>query len=457
MKKSFIDQLIGFLATPYGIIGITIAILTIVLASRSRPAGWFLFSLCCFTSSLSTYADQWTRVPPPLLFPLQQIRSLGRPLAIFLLAALIVIALNTQDTWRRWILPTPVKYLIAVQSLIVFKTLLYGNIEFAMLSAMTFGGVIFMLQKGPGRWLQDDENFSLAARSLSIAVLIFIVINSYQYAIDRYAITFTQGRFLGTTGNPQHAASLLASTIPCLMFLIQSNSKLNFAKFSWGVLLIAVMYFLLLTGSRTGLLMGATSILLFYRNNGGAWLRLLLYLAIVAVLFMAFFEPQTLSSSSNIDSTVSDRFTSTNDTRGAAWNGMWQGFINNLLFGVPLEGDRMGYGENSWLAVASNLGLVGFIPMLMMGWESLKLMWQMYRLSRRQPYYFLQSSTVIAGLGSLLVGSLFEGFLVGNITFSLFAFLTYLLMGAYLIEVDRVRTYYMQTAAHSIDRSQVYQ
>jgi O-Antigen ligase len=457
MKKTFIDQLLGFLLTPYGIIGVAIGVLTIVLASRSRPAGWMLFSFCCFAASLNKFQDRWVQEPPALLFPLQQIRSVGRPLTIVLLAALVILALMTQASWRRWILPTPIKYLIAVQSLILFKTLLYGSVEFAMLSAITFGGVIFMLHRGPGRWLQDDKNFGLAARSISIAVFIFIVINSYQYAIDRYAITFHHGRFLGTTGNPQHAALLLASTIPCLMFLIQSNFKWNFAKFSWGVLLIVVMYFLLLTGSRTGLLMGATSILLFYRNNGRAWLRLLIGLAIVTVIFMTFSEPQTLSSSSNIDATVSDRFSSTNDTRGAAWNGMWQGFTNNLFFGVPLEGERMGYGENSWLAVASNLGLVGFIPMLMMGWECLKLMWQMDRLSNQQPYYFLQSSTVIAGLGSLLVGSLFECFLVGNITFALFAFLTYLLMGAYLIEVDRARTYYMQTAANSLDRSQVYQ
>jgi hypothetical protein len=42
----------------------------------------------------------------------------------------------------------------------------------------------------------------------------------------------------------------------------------------------------------------------------------------------------------------------------------------------------------------------------------------------------------------MLVGSCFEAFLLGNITFSLLAFLTYLMMGGYLLEVDRFRTYH---------------
>jgi hypothetical protein len=50
--------------------------------------------------------------------------------------------------------------------------------------------------------------------------------------------------------------------------------------------------------------------------------------------------------------------------------------------------------------------------------------------------------------------------LLGNITFSLLAFLTYLLMAAYLLEVDRARTYYARmTASASIEEQSagVYQ
>ena len=95
----------------------------------------------------------------------------------------------------------------------------------------------------------------------------------------------------------------------------------------------------------------------------------------------------------------------------------------------------------------------------MMGWESVKMIWQLNQLSNRNSYYFFQSSAVIAGLGSMLIGSFFEAFLLANIAFSLMAFLTYLMMGGYLLEVDRVRTHYSRAEAEAefADRSGVYQ
>jgi hypothetical protein len=203
--------------------------------------------------------------------------------------------------------------------------------------------------------------------------------------------------------------------------------------------------------------MGGISILLFYRNNGGAWCRLMLFGTLAAALVMLFVEPSTLSSSSGISSSVSDRFTSTHNSREEVWGYMLAGFRDNIVFGVPFSGDRMGYGENSWLASGTNLGLIGFIPMMMMGWESLKLMWKLNQLGSRQPYYFFQSSVVIAGIGSLLVGGFFEPFLLGNLTFSLIAFLTYLIMGAYLVEVDRLRRHYGVTESQSFETSGAYQ
>ncbi len=425
-------------------------------ATSSRQTSWLMFSLCCFASSLNIFADRFVKTPP-LLFPLQQIRASGRPLAIVLLILLVLLAIQTQGTWRRWVIPKPIKYLMFVQFVIFFKTVVYGSLEFAFISAMTFGGIVFMLQRGPGQWLQDDENFRLAVKSIAVVGLIFVVANTYQYILNPYAITFVHSRFLGTTGNPQHAAVLLAATIPCLMFSIQSHPRWNFFKFLWLVTLLIVVYFLLLTGSRTGLLMGIVSILLFFRNNGGAWFRVILFIGISAALLLPFLEPDSLATSSGIDSSVSARFASTENSRESAWYWMWNSFTNNILFGEPLRGDRMGHGENSWLSAAANLGLTGLIPMLLMGWESIKLIWQLNQLGNRQKYYFFQTSVVIAGLGSMLVGSVFEAFLLGNITFSLLVFLMYLVMGAYLVEVDRVRTYYASVEPEYPDDVGLYQ
>jgi hypothetical protein len=459
MKTTFIDQLVNFLATPIGIIGVAMGILLVIQASRSRPVSWLLFSFCCFAASLNKFRDQWTLEPPALVFPLQQMRNVGRPLSIVLLISLVLVALSTRHSWRRSIFIKPIDYLIAVQVVILCKTLLYGSVEFAIVSAITFGGIIFMLKHGPGQWLNNDDNFKLAARSIAIVGLIFITLNAYQYYLNPEAVTFLHGRFLGTTGNPQHAAVLLAATIPCLMFLFQRIPTWNFVKFLWMMVTIGVMYFLFHTGSRTGLLMGAISILLFYRNNGGAWLRLTIALAFIAAIVLPFLDPTNLTSSVGIDTSVSSRYSSFDNTRTDVWNALWRVFTENPIFGAPLYSDRLNYGENSWLSAAANLGLIGFIPMMLMGWESLKVIWQLNLLSQRKPAYFFQASMVIAGLGSMLVGSFFEAFLLGNITFALLAFLNYLLMAGYLLEVDRARTYYARmTASASIEeQSGVYQ
>jgi hypothetical protein len=457
MNKTFIEQLIGFLSTPYGIIGVALGMLMVIKASRDRPTAWLLFSICGFAASLNKFTDPWTKVTPSLVFPLQQIREYGRPLAIVMLILLVFLALQTRSSWRQQVFPPSIKYLIYVQFVILSKTLIYGDLEFALISTLTFGGIILMLQKGPGQWLQDDANFNLAVRSIAVVGLIFIILNTYQYLINPFAVAFRHNRFLGTTGNPQFAAVLLAATIPCLMFLIQGSPRWNFTKSLWTVVLIVVTFFLLRTGSRTGLLMGVMSILLFYRNNGGAWFRIILLVGVSAIIVLPFLNSDTVASS-GLDSSVGDRFTSTHNSREDVWNGMWTAFTENILFGYPLQrGERMGFGENSWLAAGANLGLVGLIPMLIMGWESLKSIWELYKLSNRNSYYFYQSSTVMAGLGSMLLGSCFEPFLLGNITFSLLAFLIYSLMGAYLIEVDRVRTYYDRSNSEFVEEVGIYQ
>jgi hypothetical protein len=348
----------------------------------------------------------------------------------------------TQNGWRRILTPQPLKYLILVQIVIFFKTLVYGDIGFAFLAVFTFGAVVLMLRIGPSRWLQDEQNFHLAVWSLAMVSVIFVIVNAYQALFDVYAITFVHGWFLGTTGNPIHAAVLLAATIPCFMFLIESRKQGDWVKAWWMLGLILVMIALFLTASRTGIIMGVVSILFFYRHRAGIVLRLGIFVSVVLAVILPFFG-QDVPGWGTSYGAATDKFLSGTNTREGVWLALWNHFINNPLFGVPLQGERLGYGESSWLAAGATLGLLGFVPLVMFGLECLKMMLQLNKLSHRKPIYFLQSSTVIAGLASLLVGSLSEAFLLGNLTFSLLALLMYLSLGKYLIEVDHTENVYL--------------
>ncbi|MFN6561177.1 MAG: O-antigen ligase family protein [Nostoc sp. ChiSLP01] len=439
MTSDPISKLIDLIFSPYGILGIVIGLFILDKARRSRRLAWLLFAFCCYATSLAKFQDQWIPEPPPLVFPLQQLRDMGRPLTIVLLASLIVLGMQTRNGWRRIIIPQPVYYLIAFQVAVFFKILVYGDVGFALLALTTFGAIVLMFKLGPSRWLQDEYNFRLGVWSLAMTGVIFAIACTYQGRFNMYAMTFVQGRFLGTTGSSQHAAALLAGTIPCFMFLIESHKKWDWIKAFWIAILLVVAYFLFLTGSRTGAIMGISSILFFYRNRSGSLLRLGLFVGVLLGVIFWFISPDMITQ----NTPVSNRFISGGNTREEAWAGMWSGFMSSPLFGSPLQGGRLVFGENSWLAAGDTTGLMGFIPIVLMGLGCLKMMFELHKLSHKKSTYFLHSSTVIAGLAGLLVGSFSEALLLGNLSFPVFSLLMYLSLGKYLLDLDNIENKYL--------------
>ncbi|MFN6471286.1 MAG: O-antigen ligase family protein [Nostoc sp. SerVER01] len=439
MNSDPISKLLDLILSPYGILGIVIGLFILDKATRSRRLAWLLFAFCCYATSLGKYQDEWITEPPPLVFPLQQLRDMGRPVTIVLLILLIILGMQTRNGWRRIIIPQPVYYLIAFQVAVFFKVLIYGDVAFALLAIITFGAIVLMFKLGPSRWLQDEHNFRLGVWSLAMAGVIFAIGCAYQGRFNMSAMTFVQGRFLGTTGNSQHAAALLAGTVPCFMFLIESRKKWDWIKALWIALLLVVAYFLFLTASRTGAIMGISSILFFYRNRAGSLLRLGLFVGVLLGVIFWFISPEAITESTP----ASNRFISGANTREGAWSGMWNGFMSNPFFGSPLYGGRLVFGENSWLAAGDTTGLIGFIPIVMMGLGCLKMMFELHKLSNRKPNYFLHSSTVIAGLAGLLVGSFSEAILLGNLSFPVFSLLMYLSLGKYLLDLDRMEKKYL--------------
>jgi hypothetical protein len=347
---------------------------------------------------------------------------------------LIFIALKAKNIWRKKIMPQPLTYLILVQSVIFFKILVYGNPEFAFLSAATFGGVVLMVIMGPSRWLQNEENFQLGVWAIAMVGVIFGVANGYQALIDKYAITFVHGWFLGTTGNPHHAAILITATIPAFLFLFFHNEKHSWMKWIWLGFLALAIFGLLMTASRTGTIATVVSLLIFFRRRGGNLLQIALIFAVIAAFVLPSLSPTDLDTSELLSPTASKFSKLDASTRSGVWGSYWGLFLKYPLFGAPFVGDRLRFGESSWLGVLGSMGLVGAIPMFMFGWTSLQMIFKLDHLSKIRPDYYLKCSVVIAGLLSLLVGGASEAYLLGNLTFSLLAVFLYLVLGNYLIE-----------------------
>ena len=431
----FFNQLVNFIATPLGFMLLGVGLFLVLQCNQRSPRlGWFLVAIFGFAASLNKFGNEFIKEPPALVFPLQQIRELGRPLTIVLLVLLIFIALNAKNIWRKKIMPQPLTYLILVQSVIFLKILVYGNPGFAFLSAATFGGLVLMVIMGPSRWLQNEENFQLGVWAIAMVGVIFGVANIYQASIDKYAIIFIHGWFLGTTGNPHHAAILITATIPAFLFLFFHNEKHSWMKWIWAGFLLLAIFGLFMTASRTGAIVAVVSLLIFFRRQGGKLLQIVLIFGVIAAFVLPSLSPTDIDTPGILSATSSKWSNLDTSTRDGVWSGYWRLFLKYPLFGAPFVGDRLRFGESSWLGVLGSMGLVGTIPMFMFGWSSLQMIFKLDHLSKIRPDYYLKCSVVMAGLLSLLVGGVSEAYLLGNLTFSLLAVFLYLVLGNYLIE-----------------------
>lgn len=428
----FINQLLAFLMSPLGLVGAALGLILWLRATRSQQAAWLVVALCGFAASLAKFSSQWVSEPPALVFPLQQLRNAGRPLTMALVGLLLLISFKNQSNWRNTSLPQPVVWLLGVHGVIFAKNFLYGSASYAFLALGTFVALVLAVKRGPARWLQTERDFHWVAWSIAMIGVLFLVANAYQAFFNLYPITFVKGRFLGTTGNPQQAGILLAIMLPAVMYLFESER--SWRRFGWLVLLPVTGFTLYLTGSRMGVLMGITTVLFFYRLRFTKLLRLGFLLGGIAIAVMvllggddALQQPTFLS--------VTDRYIEIENTRQNIWAILWRNFQNYPVFGVPLRGERLlGYGESSWLGAASSLGIIGLIPLLLFGVGCLVMIVRLNRLGREADEDRLANDMVMAGLAAILVGSVFEAILLGNLTVYTLVLLLYLVLGQYLLE-----------------------
>ena len=450
----FVNKLLDFVATPSGLIFIGIVLFMIIQANQKRPRlGWFLVAIFGFSASLGKFANEFIKEPPALVFPLQQIRELGRPLTIILLVLLIFLGFKTKNMLRKKIMPEPLIYLILVQSVIFFKILVYGNLGFAFLSAATFGGLVLMVILGPSRWLQNEDNFQLGVWAMAMVGVIFGVANVYQALINLYPITFISGWFLGTTGNPQQAALLIYPILPCILFFVlRKDEHYLIIRLLWLSFLFIALFTLFMTGSRFGTIMAFISLLIFLRNKNSKILWLILLVGIIVTTILPLFNSTDINTINSLDAGSSNQFLNPvlnkwikgENTRSGVINSYLKAFMNYPLFGMPFEGERLRFGENSWLGALGSLGLFGGIPMLMFGFSCFKMIAKLHHLSIIRPDYYLNCSVVISGLASLLLGGFSEAHLLGNLTFPVLAVFVYLALGNYILEArDKEYKYYM--------------
>jgi len=215
------------------------------------------------------------------------------------------------------------------------------------------------------------------------------------------------GRFLGTTAHPNFIGVQLAL---CAMLMLAGFSGRLPLKIFNALALAAALGALMLTGSRTALVVFGFGASVFWTARG---VKLSHVLLVVGVLLLTSLGASAVGI--DMDMTQYDRANGIN-TRGGAWTSLWRAVEEAPVAGL---GEFPTSSENSYLRGWATIGIVylvaylGFVLAVVRCARSLRRV----RARARAHHIFLG---LLAGL---LLGGVLEGFLLDTISPTIFLFL----------------------------------
>src|SRR3954466_10953412 len=179
-----------------------LAVLGLLLFALLRfdRAKWWVLTLTLFMATLgfSTNPYMDNRLAPPL----EQIRSLFRPITLALIAMLIIPTFRAARGARLKILRPAVLCFFALELITSARLFLGSEFTRGTLGTVVFVWLFLIFGFGVSLWLQDLDSVWAALRSLVATGGLMVLSTAYQLAIDRSRI-IAQSRLYGTTNNPQ--------------------------------------------------------------------------------------------------------------------------------------------------------------------------------------------------------------------------------------------------------------
>jgi hypothetical protein len=385
---------------------------------------WLLAAITIFLSSLSTYSKNevlYGIEVPNLIEPLETLRANGRLLSagclILLLFFNIIVNGSVKEPKLKkqmnFFLKDPlISLLVVVHALFIIKFLNDSPtyLLFASLLPQIFFFVLILTIYNLGRDLKTQKDFIIIVEYISLSAIIFILSNVVQFLIDQNAIFYAANLFVGTTGNPQHAAIFICMTLPSLLFSLEQGwiDKNKIKTFVCLLTICFSLYFLFRTGSRTGLIcFAATSIFLISRTNLVASVT---FLSFGTFIFASWGDMITKDSSD----AISKLSNTSADSREFVWKLALDNF-NQYLFGIPFD-DELIFVESTWLSLLSRLGLLGFLislPLVVNFFTKMKMLMSVDKIRREQKR---QVTLITANFISAFVISFGEASLLGILT-----------------------------------------
>ena len=432
MQSNYLDNLLAFFSHPFSIP--IFLVCSFIIINKSSYSLWLSFGICSFIVTV---------VAPPgtfynLVFPLQEIREFSRPISILFLVAIsmrkFLFKEINQHTRK---IERSTAFIFLALIVVAVKSIVQGDFLFGLLSLVTVICLFFATQH---IWINISSlaRVNLALFSISLGGFSFIISCLYQSLFDVNPLIFFNGQFVGLANNPQMAGLILSLSLPSFLFLWESRETKTWLKLFLPIIIVILAYMIFLTGSRTSIFTSLISLIFYYQNRLSKLFQF--SLVIVATLFIILLiSPDNIFSDtilSTSDLSV-NRFTNVTDTRTQVWQNLWSQFLQYPLLGVPVSGQRIGFGESTWLGAAASLGLLGLTPLLLFAKNSILTVWSLNfnSVCSKQAFFRPYLSVVNSSFASIFVSSFAEAYLLGNLAFPIFASLIYILVGSYLSEI----------------------
>lgn len=402
------DQLIDFLLSVPAMILIGGGVFCFLQGIRHIWVRWAMFGGTMYVASLAKYFDPWEeRLWDPFNPPIEMLVMNGRPLAVVMLGFLILLAMVTRKERGHNHVPAMMWPIHAMQCLILVKVVSANGLSaHAVQAALIFICIGLVTAVGLRNWIWRGNAVEMLALALCVASGLFAIIVGWHLRTNPSAI-FSAGRLMGTTANAQHAAVLLGlGFLGPAYILITFKERKNWQVIAAGGLGLALLYLLMLTGSRTGVGLILIGMVCLFRGRFGA-------AAVVGVVAagVGFVVLQQIGEQANVE-----RLVRTDDTRSEVWLAQWNTFQRFPVFGAPQRGEQFRTAENSWLGLLAAAGVFGGTCLLWLLYEFGRAASALWRLRMRADMA-LQVNFCLAGIGTVLAGSFFEAYLFGIITF----------------------------------------
>ena len=388
-----------FLLSPLGIFGLIAVNGWILVASRSLRLTLWSLSFPLFISTLGKYRY----IKASYVVPLNYAEEFSRPMFIVLLTVLVITSLLNRSI-RSQLTPERSACLFFAFQIHFSLLMILNGVENGLLStpvyAMSFVAMMFVLKA-----TREASGKRFLLESLVLGGVLFTGGCMYQLLLAPHNAVWA-GRFIGITNNSVHTAQFLALFIRPTVYLTSTTIQNVFLRNAlW--LCIAVQFALLAyTGSRTGILMTLLPLVVMYRQRSRHLMTAGVAFSVALLLTVVLF-PEAEGART--------RLTSTEDTRSAVYQILWQQFLDSPVFGdvdtFYYQGvKRLRVRENSYLMVAATMGFVGiaiFGAFLVTVCKAMQKLYS-YPNPTGRPQF---RDFVLASLVSILAGAFFEGFL----------------------------------------------